>query len=294
MSTPLGYHADPWGRTSGEPELPSWVEGPVSIALGQVPSIARQALGQDRQEPPPPPFLWQVIPDDPNYAKYVPITFRLNARSIVAYLADDLRKGKAARIWVELAHHGVIPAAESRPSRLAPYLGVEGTHGVLMGVDTVTTVAEAAPVVGLIGSIAAPFLVLAGGFMELAEADREAAEKRAKDYAATGYSRGAVMGANRRSVSQLREFYGNFYPPADQYLRGGEKIAKANHDVGLAAGYLHGRVLTDNQKKIFFRDLGSRMGDQSYRAPTSQWRSRDLMDWSTDTAAAFRRYHLTA
>ena len=68
------------------------------------------------------------------------------------------------------------------------------------------------------------------------------------------------MGANRRSVSLLREFYGNFYPPPDQYLRGGEKVAKANHDVGLAAGYLHGRVLTENQKTIFFHDLGCLCG----------------------------------
>ena len=235
-----------------------------------------------------------MIPNDPNYRKYVPIEYRLDARSIVAYLADDLRKGKAARIWVELAHHGVIPGAESRPSPLAPYLAVEGAHGGLMGVETVTTVAEAAPVVGLVGGIAAPFLVLAGAFMELAEADREAAEKIAKDNAASGYSRGAVMGADMRSASLVREYYGNFSPRRNDFLPSGAKVAKANHDVGLAAGYLHGRVLTKNQKTIFFRDLGSRMGDQSYRGPTSQWRSRDWIDRYTDSAAFFRRYHLTA
>ena len=119
----------------------------------------------------PPPFLWQVSPDDPNHAKYVPITFRLNARSIVAYLADDLRKGKAAHLGGTRS-----PRCDTRRGVCAQSQGgvpwVEVAHGGLMGAETVTAVAEAAQVVALVGGIAASFLVLAGGFMELAEADR--------------------------------------------------------------------------------------------------------------------------
>jgi len=69
---------------------------------------------------------------------------------------------------------------------------------------------------------------------------------------------------------------------------------KVNHDVGLAAGYLHGRVLTKNQKAIFFYDLRSRMRNRSYRGPTSKWSPRNWEDWYTESAGVFRRYHLTA
>ncbi|SIS00829.1 hypothetical protein [Micromonospora avicenniae] len=101
------------------------------------------------------------------------------------------------------------------------------------------------------------------------------------------------MGADGRSARLVREYYGS---PVfrNSFFPAGAKVAKANHHAGLVAGYLHGRVLTKNQRAIFWRDLGSRMGDQSHRGPASQWRSRDWNDWYTYAAARFRRDHLIA
>ena len=61
---------------------------------------------------------------------------------------------------------------------------------------------------------------------------------------------------------------------------------------GLVAGYVQGRLLTQNQRVILWRDLGRRMGDQSYRGPAKQWGQRQWRDWYTDLAAVFRGYHL--
>jgi hypothetical protein len=37
--------------------------------------------------------LSRVIPDDPDYRKYVPLNYRLNAKEIVGEVAEDLRSG---------------------------------------------------------------------------------------------------------------------------------------------------------------------------------------------------------
>jgi hypothetical protein len=80
-------------------------------------------------------------------------------------------------------------------------------------------------------------------------------------------------------------YYGNLSFPKNDFFARGASVARVNHNAGLVAGFMHGRALTPNQRRIFFRDLGRRMGDQSYRGPTSQWRSRDWRDWYTETAA---------
>jgi hypothetical protein len=248
MSTPLGYHADPWGRTFGELEE-FWPPVPKAGWLGKV----------------RPRSLWEVIPNDPDYRKYIPIEYRLNAKDIVGYLAQDLQKGKSAHTWVELAHLGLTVAEiAAETSALVAGLAIAG------------------------GPLAA-----AATFIALGLPYQQAAEEIAKKSSASGYSRGVVMGAAKRSPRLVREYFGNltFRMPG---FEENAKVAKANHHAGLVAGYLHGRALTKNQHAIFWRDLGHRMGDQSKRGPQSQWRSKDWSDWYTDTAAAFRRDHLTA
>jgi hypothetical protein len=246
MSVPLEYHGgELWGWPSREAEVPA--------------GFGVRTLAPRSQR------LWEVIPDDPDYQKYVPLEYRLDAKRIVGDLAQDLQRGKSAHIWVELAHLGIAAveiAAET--STLVAGLGLAG------------------PVLGMVGSL----LAIGAGY-------QEAAEKIAEDSSASGYSRGVAMAANKRSVRLLREYFGNLLF-TNSFFPEGAKVAKANHNAGLVAGYLHGRVLTDNQRVIFWRDLGRRMGDQSYRGPSAQWSSKDWRDWYTDAAGYFRRYHLTA
>jgi hypothetical protein len=204
--------------------------------------------------------LPRSIPDDPNYERYVPIEYRLDAKAIVGDLAQDLSKGQSAHVYVEAAHWG-IAAAEM--------------------FELVEALALAGPVLAFVGS-----------FMALGVPYMEAAEHLANEWSASGFSRGAVMGADRRRGRQVIETFGNLYfPPNDQFPRGRD-VSVANYRAGLAAGYLQGRMLTENQRKIFWRDLGRRMGDQSYRGPHENWGARQWSDWYADVAAVFRRYHL--
>ena len=206
--------------------------------------------------------LPRAIPDDPNYARYVPIEYRLDAKAIVGDLAQDLSRGQSAHVYVEAAHWG-IAAAEM--------------------FELVEALALAGPVLAFVGS-----------FMALGVPYMEAAEHIANEWSASGFSRGAVMGADRRRARQVIETFGNlFFPPNTQFPRGRD-VAVANYRAGLAAGYLQGRMLTENQRKIFWRDLGHRMGDQSYRGPHDGWSATQWSDWYTDVAAAFRWNHLAA
>ncbi|SIR96710.1 hypothetical protein [Micromonospora avicenniae] len=89
MSRPLGYPTDPWGRRFGQ------LEAPILVS----------ATGRVR-----PKSLREALPDDPDYRKYIPIEYRLDAKRIVGDLAQDLQGGHSAHVWVELAHAGLLTA----------------------------------------------------------------------------------------------------------------------------------------------------------------------------------------
>jgi hypothetical protein len=248
MTMGFGYQADPWGRELGE-----------LVGLDGVRKVLEAAR---------PKRLWEVIPDDPNYQRYVPIEYRLDATRLVGGLAEDLQHGQSAHAWVELADWGL--------TTIEIFELVEATSALALAVSV------AGPILGLVSS----FLAIGAGY-------HEAAEKIAADSSASGYSRGAVMGADKRPPSLVRDYFGNL-TFTNTFYQEGANVAKASHNAGLVTGYVHGRALRQNQRVIFWRDLGRRMGDQSYRGPQSQWSSRDWSFWYTDVAAVFRRDHLTA
>jgi hypothetical protein len=204
--------------------------------------------------------LPRSIPDDPNYARYVPLEYRLDAKAIVGELAQDLSKGQSAHVYVEAAHWGIAAA-------------------------------EMFELAGAL-ALATPVLMFVGSFLALGVPYQEAAEHIANEWSASGFSRGTVVGADRRPVRTLVDTFGNLYfPPNAQFPRARD-VAVANYKAGLAAGYLQGRALSENQRRIFWRDVGGRMGDQSYRGPTERWGERQWSDWYTDVSAVFRRFHL--
>jgi hypothetical protein len=221
-------------------------------------------------QPNPPPrgaafALASVIPDDPNYRKYIPINYRLNAKKIVGEVAGDLSsRGKSAHFWVELVHWGLVGAEIfAEASTLVAGLAIAG------------------PALGLV----ATGLALGAGYYE-------AGEEIAATESARGFSRGVVMGADGRRARLVQDYFGNEYFPPNHFFPRGRSIAIANFRMGLLVGYVNGRTLSQNQRAIFSRDLGYRIGDQSYRGPTSQWGRREWINWYVDLASVFRGAHL--
>jgi hypothetical protein len=201
-----------------------------------------------------------AIPDDPNYQRHVPIEYRLDAKQIVGELAVDLQSGKGTSFWVELAHAGLVAADILE----APALTIAA---------------------GAILAAAAPLIAIGAAY-------QDAAEIVAKQYASAGFSRGAVMGADGRPPSLVRDYFGNTQFDYDPKLPNGREIRKANHGLGLIAGFGQGRMLSKNQRAIFWHDLGYRMGDQSYRGPMNTWARLQWVQWYIDAATAFSMHHL--
>jgi len=263
MSKPFDFEAAPWSEeTEFGANLGEFAAefGETSTRTSPAPRPAALRTPQGSKF-----ALVRAIPDHPNYRKYVPINYRLNAKKIVGEVAQDLSsKGSSAHFWVELAHLGVA-AAE--------------------------IFAEASVLVAGL-AIGGPLLALAGSFLALGAGYAEAAEKIAANWAATGFSRGVVMGADKRRASVVKDYFGNLYFPPNPRFPRGRDVAIANYRMGLLVGYVQSRLLSQNQRVIFWRDLGHRMGDQSHRGPQKQWQRREWVDWYTEAAAAFRRHHL--
>jgi outer membrane protein OmpA-like peptidoglycan-associated protein len=209
--------------------------------------------------------LLRVIPNDPDYQKFIPLNYKLNAKKIVGGVAQDVStNGKKAHFWIDLVHWGIVGA-----EILA--------EGSLL-------------VAGL--TIAGPVLALVGNFLALGIPCVEAAQIVADKWSATGFARGVVMGADQRKAQQLKDYFGNDYFPPNHFCPQARDVAIANYKMGLLVGFVQGRLLCPNQRTIFFRDLGRRMGDQSYRGDSKRWGRREWVDWYVSAAAAFKGHHL--
>jgi hypothetical protein len=130
-----------------------------------------------------------------------------------------------------------------------------------------------------------------GGPLAVGEAYAEGVEYHARKYARSGFSRGAAMAADGKA-KLIASFYGNDYiPPLGQPAA--HKAAKAAYVVGLLVGARQALDLTEQQRTMFWRDLGNRMGDQSWRGKPGSWSHRDLVSWYTDAAAELSKDHLS-
>ena len=214
--------------------------------------------------------LVALLPNVADYRGPLPIEYRLDAKKMVGELAQDISLlGPKAHVFLEGIHWG-IAAAE-----MFELLG------------------EATLLAGVL-SVLAPVIAGAAVFIGLGAPYAEAAEQIAGEWSASGFSRGLVMAADGRGFRDLKRTFGfsNRAFPDNHFFPRGKSIAIANYRAGLVAGYAQGRALCPAQRAILMRDLGRRMGNQSWRGPQPRWTARGWSEWYTDLAATFRATHL--
>jgi hypothetical protein len=283
MQNPFTFEAEPFEGYAAFDELESFDEEQLINSRGKAtPSQMAAYRNADIQEEegaaggasPAPQrstsALASFVPDIPNYPRNTPIYYWLNAKEIVGEVAQDISsKGKSAHVWVELGHLGVATIEA---------LELAGT-GLLAG--------------GL--ALAGPLLAVVAIGLGLGAPYQEAAEEIAAKWSATGFSRGVVMGADGRQAKLVKDYFGDLYFSPDLYpFLGprGSSLAMANYRMGLLVGYVQGRKLSTNQRAIFWRDLGYRIGDMSYLGSSQQWGRGQWVDWYIKAAVVFRRDHL--
>lgn len=222
--------------------------------------ILQEAFGEFETSQDSTPYaLLKAIPDNPDYARFVPIDYRLDAKAMVGKLSVDLKQLKT-------------PDAKEMAKFAKDVFKIVG------GGDPGSVMINI--LVGVLKNIPGGYLAAAGEI--------------AKDWSARGFARGVVLGANGRSKKLLIEMFGHEYIPPNNFFPYGRKVAAANYGGGLLTGYVQGRALSKNQGAIFWRDLGRRMGDQSFRGPSAGWSDKVWQEWYVEAAAIYRRYHLTA
>jgi len=212
----------------------------------------------------------------PVLARYIPEA-KAPTRMLLLYIIDA--KGLVGDLAVDMQGGGTASK------------GIEIGHFVLTFVEVFELVAATTFAAGAL-AVAAPLVGLAASLAALGSGYQEAAEEIAKRAAASGFSHGVVMGADGRKFSQLRAYFGNTIFPPNPFVPQGQKIETANYRLGLAAGFIQGKALSENQRANFWGDLSLRLGDQSYRGSIKQWSERDWIDWYITAGGAFRALHL--
>lgn len=114
----------------------------------------------------------------------------------------------------------------------------------------------------------------------------------AKENMRSGFSRGVVLGADGRKPMLLKEYFWKFHPDPNPVDEDAGKIAQKAYNQGLIAGFMQGRELTKAQREWFWRDIGHRAGDQSFRGNSKDWGKQEWIDWYILAAATFSRFHL--
>jgi hypothetical protein len=174
--------------------------------------------------------LPRAIPDDPDWAKHVPLEYKLDAKEIVDLLLADLHAARTGDD-LERAHVGVA---------LADW----GTAALEM-----FELSETAILFG-------PILAVAGLFLSLGAGYAAANEAIAIKWAGVGFSRGVVTSTKGMGAAKIMEHFGH-----EQFNYGwgaadnANTVAKAYHLGGLGAGFLQGRQLSANQRTVFWKDM---------------------------------------
>ena len=155
--------------------------------------------------------------------------------------------------------------------------------------------AEVVGAVGLASEILGPIAGEAAVFIALGNAHAEAINSVITDQMLSGFSRGVVLGADRRSVDYMKSNFVKWSPvPNSVYPEYGKRFQNA-YNQALIAGYAQGKKLTKEESGAFFSDLFSRMSVSpavTYGADSKQWSDKTWVDYYVETAAVFRAHHL--
>ena len=114
----------------------------------------------------------------------------------------------------------------------------------------------------------------------------------AKENMQSGFSRGVVMGADGRKPELLRDYFWKFSPDPNPFDQEAGRIGQTAYNQGLVAGFLQGQELSKEQRAWLWKDLGHRLGDESWRGDPGTWTESEWIDWYVTVAAIFRRDHL--
>jgi hypothetical protein len=175
------------------------------------------------------------------------------------------------------------------------------TNYVLFVIEALEIGFGVAEKTALLGSLALPLEVtgpiagMAAVWVELGNAHADAINSLIREQIVSGFSRGVVLGADRRPADYVKYNFVKYSPvPNSVYPEFGRKFQNA-YNSALVAGYAQGKALTKEQSGAFFSDLFARMSENpavTYGEDSKLWTDKNWTDYYTDCAIVFTRDHL--
>jgi hypothetical protein len=141
-------------------------------------------------------------------------------------------------------------------------------------------------------AVAAPLAAMAGTFVMLGLGYAEARKDIARERLASGISHGVVMGADGRKPALVKNYFWEYDPETNVVDEEAGRIAQNAYNLGLVTGYRQALELSDDQNKVFWKDIGRLVGDASYLGDSKDWDDRAWTDWYVTAGAKFRAAHL--
>ena len=121
----------------------------------------------------------------------------------------------------------------------------------------------------------------------------EARQYIADTEARSGVSRGIVTGASGVSGEMVRERLGRNFQPKNPWDEGATALAKNSYNFALIAGFVEGRRLSVEQRKVFWRGLGSKMPNIATYSDPARWTRDEWISFYIDAATTYQRNYMS-
>ena len=109
----------------------------------------------------------------------------------------------------------------------------------------------------------------------------------------SGVSRGIVTGASGVSGQMVRERLGRDFQPKNPWDESNTALAKNSYNFALIAGFVEGRRLSIEQRKVFWRALGSKMKNISTYSDPARWTRDEWISFYIDAATTYQRNYMS-
>ena len=156
---------------------------------------------------------------------------------------------------------------------------------------------ELAGLLGLAFEALGPLAAMVGTFFALGAGYAEARADISRRRIRSGFALGVVMGADGRKWPHVKRMFWEYGPEPNSFDPDAGKIAQKAFNTGLATGFLQGREIVKNPKKMqFFWDSISRSltpGDRSeFSGDSKSWRELTWRNWYLTAGVKFGSLYL--
>lgn len=162
--------------------------------------------------------------------------------------------------------------------------------------EAVISIAELhtkAELIAILGPMMGVASAVIGQWMGLGAGLAGARGAVARENMVTGFTLGVVMGADWRKIGLVKDYFWKHGPNRNPFDAETGKIAQNCHNEGLVVGFLQAHALDQDQKELFWRDIGNRAGDVSHMGDSKKWGRRQWIDWYIFASVIFRKAHVT-